>query len=217
MENKTIYFYNTDKAYGCFSNFYPSPFELDGYSWKTAEHYFQAMKFEGTEHYHIIREVDKPMNAAKMGRQRTRPLRPDWEKVKVQVMYKALEAKFTSNNELRKVLLSTGDAKLVEHTKNDSYWADGGDDTGKNKLGLLLMELRSSYKDYDGLFYLPQWIAFPDKHPMDMFWRMGEGEDYIYKLFMWCEKWGELAVKEYERYFVVPDNLREFYQEKSNQ
>jgi O-acetyl-ADP-ribose deacetylase (regulator of RNase III) len=43
-------------------------------------------------------------------------------------------------------LLSTGNDYLVEHTKNDSYWADGGDGTGKNMLGIILMEVRDSIK-----------------------------------------------------------------------
>jgi hypothetical protein len=31
----------------------------------------------------------------------------------------------------------------VEHTTNDRYWGDGGDGSGKNRLGALLMELRA--------------------------------------------------------------------------
>lgn len=42
--------------------------------------------------------------------------------------------------------ISTGDAELIEHTKNDSYWGDGGDGTGKNRLGQLLMELRAELR-----------------------------------------------------------------------
>jgi predicted NAD-dependent protein-ADP-ribosyltransferase YbiA (DUF1768 family) len=38
--------------------------------------------------------------------------------------------------------LSTEQKILVEHTENDSYWGDGGNGKGKNKLGKLLMRLR---------------------------------------------------------------------------
>jgi predicted NAD-dependent protein-ADP-ribosyltransferase YbiA (DUF1768 family) len=31
---------------------------------------------------------------------------------------------------------------LIEHTVKDKYWADGGNGTGKNRLGFLLMKLR---------------------------------------------------------------------------
>ena len=39
-------------------------------------------------------------------------------------------------------LKSTDDAKLVEHTSNDSYWGDGGDGKGRNWLGHNLMKVR---------------------------------------------------------------------------
>lgn len=208
--NKEIKFYNTDKAYGCFSNFYVAPFEVDGLTWRTTEHYFQAMKFIGTEHYELINKVEKPMEAARMGRDRIRPLRKDWEQVKDRIMYNALKAKFDKHYELRQVLLSTGDAILIEHTKNDIYWADAGDGSGKNVLGELLMKLRSSYDEYDGKFYLPQWIEFPNIHPLDMFWRMGVGEDYVMHVYEWTKKWGEIATREYERYFPYPEEWEKY-------
>jgi hypothetical protein len=50
--------------------------------------------------------------------------------------------KFTQHPHLRALLLSTGDALLVEHTENDSCWGDGGDGSGKNRLGQILMRVR---------------------------------------------------------------------------
>ena len=61
-------------------------------------------------------------------------------------MYVALYAKFTQHEHLRKLLLETGDRKLIEHTSRDSYWGDGGDGSGQNKLGKLLMKLREELK-----------------------------------------------------------------------
>ena len=58
-------------------------------------------------------------------------------------MREALWAKFTQHPKLKSLLLSTGDTELIEHTKNDSYWGDGADGTGKNRLGQLLMEVRA--------------------------------------------------------------------------
>lgn len=57
------------------------------------------------------------MVAARMGRDRSKPLRKNWESVKEQVMRKALRAKFEQHAELRALLLATAPAKLVEHTK----------------------------------------------------------------------------------------------------
>lgn len=46
-------------------------------------------------------------------------------------MRDAVMAKFTQHDELREMLLATGEAELVEHTTNDAYWGDGGDGSGK--------------------------------------------------------------------------------------
>lgn len=138
-----ILFYRLREAYGEFSNFSPHPFTLKGRHWPTSEHYFQAQKFAGTEHEEEVRLAKSPMIAARMGRSRQRPLRQDWEAVKDDIMREALRAKFAQNSTLRSLLLNTGDAELVEHTSNDRYWGDGGDGTGKNRLGQLLMELRT--------------------------------------------------------------------------
>jgi len=143
---KRILFYKVNEPYGGFSNFSPHPIELKGLAWPTSEHYFQAQKFVGTEHEEVIRAAKSPMVAARMGRSRQRPLRPQWESVKDEIMREALRAKFAQHSSLRALLLSTGDAELVEHTTNDRYWADGGDGSGRNRLGELLMELRSELR-----------------------------------------------------------------------
>ena len=141
-----IRFYSLKDPYGEFSNFAPFPITLNGRRWPTSEHYFQAQKFAGTPHEEEIRRANSPMIAARMGRSRKRPLRPDWERAKDGIMREALRAKFDQHESLRKLLLDTGDAELIEHTANDDYWADGGDGSGLNKLGLLLMQLRSELR-----------------------------------------------------------------------
>lgn len=141
-----ILFYSTKGTYGAFSNFSAHSFVIGGKRWPTTEHYFQAQKFAGTEHEEAIRLIDSPMVAARMGRSRQRPLRKDWDAAKDDVMRIALHAKFTQHQDQQTLLLSTGEAQLIEHTKNDSYWADGGDGSGKNRLGILLMELRDQLR-----------------------------------------------------------------------
>jgi len=138
-----IQFYGVGDDYGCFSNFAPYPIQLGGKTWPTSEHYFQAQKFEEEHEREVVRKAKSPMIAARLGRSRKRKLRPDWESVKVSVMTEAVRAKFTQHEELRALLLSTGAAILVEHTENDPYWGDGGDGSGKNMLGQVLMRIRS--------------------------------------------------------------------------
>ncbi len=147
---KVIEFYRVKDKFGYFSNFSPHPIKLKGKLWPTSEHFFQAQKFAGTEHEEEIRLAKSPMIAARMGRSRQRPLRPDWEAVKADIMRQAVLAKFSQHPELRASLLSTGDARLVEHTKKDSYWGDGGDGRGKNMLGAILMEIREKLKQNTG-------------------------------------------------------------------
>ena len=94
-----------------------------------------------------IRQIASPMDAALEGRNRQNPLRSDWEEVKDEVMHQALRMKFSQNPDIAEELLATGDAIIIEHTRNDDYWADGGDGSGKNKLGLLLMQVREELKN----------------------------------------------------------------------
>lgn len=140
---RQIKFYRTGDPYGEFSNFAAFSFRIDDIEWPTTEHFFQAQKFAGTEHEDAVRLAHSPMAAAQMGRDRSRPLRADWETVKDDIMRRAVFAKFSQHPALKSLLLSTGDAQIIEHTKNDSYWGDGGDGRGRNMLGQILMEVRS--------------------------------------------------------------------------
>ena len=137
-----IYFYKIKDEYGCFSNFAHYGFELDGKWWMTSEHYFQAQKFCGTEYEETIRLLDNPMKAAEMGRNRNLPLREDWEQVNDDIMRRTVCAKFTQNKEIRDILISTGKETIIEKTTNDYYWGCGKDGSGKNMLGIILMEIR---------------------------------------------------------------------------
>lgn len=144
---KEIKFYKVNDDYGFMSNFAPYPFSDGSKNWPTSEHYFQAQKFLVPLIQEKIRQIVSPMDAALEGRNRQNPLRTDWEEVKDKVMLQALRMKFSQNPEIAKGLVATGDAILIEHTRNDNYWADGGDGSGKNKLGLLLMQVREELKN----------------------------------------------------------------------
>ncbi|CAG0937422.1 N-glycosidase [Thermoflexales bacterium] len=142
----TIFFYSTKGRYGCFSNFSRHGFELDGLYWSTSEHYFQAQKFAGTPYLEEVRLARTPKEAARLGRRRDWPLRPDWEQVKDDVMRRAVWRKFEANADLREVLLSTAGEELVEDSPTDDYWGCGAQRTGQNKLGQILMEVRARWR-----------------------------------------------------------------------
>lgn len=139
-------FYSTQKPYGEFSNFAPFPVFVDGEWWPTSEHYYQAHKYESKDLIAWVQAAPTPMEAALRGRDKNIPKRADWEQRKDEFMEKAVWDKFLRYPELQELLLSTGEARLYEHTKNDCYWGDCEDRTGKNKLGLLLEKIRASLK-----------------------------------------------------------------------
>lgn len=142
-----IKFYQERAApYGCFSNFSRHSFEVDGAPWQTVEHYFQAMKFAGTEHERAVQVAPAPMIAKQIGGDRARPLRADWEAVKDDVMRRGVRAKFEQNPDILAVLLGTGDEELIEDAPQDYYWGCGEKGTGKNMLGKVLMEVRGALR-----------------------------------------------------------------------
>lgn len=142
--NGTIHFYHSDQPWGELSNFSQHPVFLRGCIWPTVEHFYQAQKFAGTKHEEMIRRCPSPMcakqHASALG---TASIREDWPMVKETIMLEGLRAKFEQHPDLRKLLLRTGDRLLVEHAHHDEYWGDAGNGSGKNRLGLLLMQVRT--------------------------------------------------------------------------
>lgn len=59
------------------------------------------------------------------------------------IMLDCVHAKFAQNPDLAQRLLATGTDVLTEHTASDHVWADGGDGSGFNWLGLCLMLVRA--------------------------------------------------------------------------
>ncbi|MCM3143092.1 NADAR family protein [Brevibacillus sp. MER 51] len=111
-----------------------------------------------------------------------------------EIMRKALQAKVEQYPVIREILLSTGDAALIDRSSNDP-----------NLLGKLWMEVRESLDGYQPHFYLPPWIEFPEEHPYSLFWRMGFGEDYVMHYWPWLEEMSVDARNEYDAYFPVPE------------
>eukprot|EP00250_Pteridium_aquilinum_P026038 c3215_g2_i1 orf=1-525(-) len=140
-DTSDLHFYNhRARRYGFMSNFYQAKVLIDGKTWPTTEHYFQAMKFAGVDDALLerVRAADSPGKAAALGRSKKFRHRKDWNegfvdkhgrftRVKLEVMRKALRAKFDQHLDLKEKLLATGGRKLVERTKKDRYWGDGGD------------------------------------------------------------------------------------------
>ena len=135
--------YKGRHVYNWFSNFVLSPFELDGKRWQTVEAYFAAQKTFDEDKKEEIR-LSNPSKAKYLGRKVK--LRPDWEEVKLKVMYKALKAKWTQPK-WAKQLLDTGDEPIIEWNNwRDDFWGVTLNGRGRNHLGILLMQIRQELK-----------------------------------------------------------------------
>ena len=133
-----------DGKYFFLSNFSASPFRIDYVLFPTMEHYFQANKADNQNDYLHIAYATTPGEAKRLGRKIQ--LRPDWEKIKDNVMLTGLRKKF-ADPELRSLLLATGDEELIEGNYwGDTYWGVCNG-VGQNKLGKLLMQVREEIKN----------------------------------------------------------------------
>lgn len=148
MSNGQIEFYHSDQPWGEFSNFSQHAVYLQGKIWRTTEHFYQAQKFTDPALQERIRTSASPMLAKEIASQiDSKYLQQDWNNKKEKVMWQAITAKFSQHPELKELLLSTDQRNIAEHTINDSYWGDAEDGSGLNRLGELLMQLRSQLRD----------------------------------------------------------------------
>lgn len=128
------------------SNFYFAPVMYDGLMYLNNEAAFQSAKVLSKNERLIFCKLN-PSEAKRLGRRVK--LRSDWEEVKDFVMYEIVKDKFLRNDNLRRRLLETGDAILVEGNDwGDKYWGvcDG---EGLNKLGEILMQVRFELREME--------------------------------------------------------------------
>jgi N-glycosidase YbiA len=138
-----IYFNSKSKEWCWLSNFFLSPMTLEGKDYLTVEHWFQSQKFTDLELQEKIRTADTPSQAKKLGRTKHASFRSNWDSVKEETLYKGLKAKFEQHPNLQTLLVQTGSEELIEQSPWDSYWGSGRTGKGKNRMGFLLMKLRS--------------------------------------------------------------------------
>jgi ribA/ribD-fused uncharacterized protein len=157
-----IRFYRaSDETYGCFSNLYPRPVEFEDEVFDTAEHAYQAGKARKPEVRQWILSAPSPALVAMAAHGLYWwDIRSDWSKIKFDRMRLVLRAKFTQHEDLREILLSTGDMRLVESATVDNavnrLWGEVKGQ-GKNMLGQMLMELRMQLQlEADGAAVKPR-------------------------------------------------------------
>lgn len=146
-----IKFYRAnEEPYGRFSNLYKRPIEFEGQTYATSEHAYQAGKARKPEVRDWILAAPSPALVAMAAHGLYWwDIRSDWSKIKFDRMRDVLRAKFGQHEDLRQLLLSTGEARLVESATVDNAvnrtWGEVNG-VGKNMLGNLLMEVRSELR-----------------------------------------------------------------------
>lgn len=157
-EKLTLFFGKTNPE---FSNFYVAPFEIDGVIYNSSEHYFMYQKAKLFDpDGDAIKKMGNdltPNQVKKLGRQ-VKNFDPDvWaEKGRVH-MFHALSAKFTQNQDLKELLLSTDYTLMGEASPFDRIWGiglgvskpgvyDPNQWKGTNWLGALLMAVRGTLR-----------------------------------------------------------------------
>jgi ribA/ribD-fused uncharacterized protein len=136
-----------ERPYGAFSNLFRRPIDFEGRVFPTAEHAYQAGKARKEEVRAWLLSAPTPGLVAMAAHGLyTWDIVPDWSQIKYDRMRQVLRAKFTQHEDLCRLLLSTGSARIVEagrvaNVVNCTWGEVNG--KGRNMLGVLLMELRS--------------------------------------------------------------------------
>lgn len=130
--------------YRFLSNFFPCEIDMDGDTYRTLEHAYQAAKTTDPTQRWRIQNCATPGQAKRIGQRVTR--RDGWDAARLVVMELLLHQKFKDPN-LRSKLVATGDAELIE----GNYWGDVFwgvcEGKGENWLGKLLMRVRDAAID----------------------------------------------------------------------
>lgn len=144
----------------CLSQWWVDPFEADGVTYPTAEHYMMAGKadlFGDHEKAELIRQTPDAKTAKVVGREVAGFDAVTWERHRFDIVVDGNLAKFRQHRDLRRFLIGTGDAVLVEASKKDLIWGTGlaRDEKnatkpdywrGLNLLGFALMEVREQLR-----------------------------------------------------------------------
>lgn len=140
----------------CLSQWWPSPFTVDGVRYATAEHWMMAGKarlFEDAAAERAVLAAGHPAEAKKAGRLVRGFDETVWARERFRIVVEGSVHKFAAHPELQGFLLGTGDRVLVEASPVDRVWGIGlaADDEaamdperwrGPNLLGFALMAAR---------------------------------------------------------------------------
>lgn len=145
-----ITFSSAYKEHGFLSNFYPLKMNIDGRVYYHVEGFYQSHKHAARpDIFDDIANITSPYECKKASRlhEMNEEELNEWNlKTKFIIMKRALFIKFSMSKTMYDMLLSTGDAELIEFAPYDECWGDGRNNRGRNMLGKMLMEIRRSLR-----------------------------------------------------------------------
>lgn len=139
-----------------FSQWYPSPFTVDGVIYKTAEHWMMAAKARLFKDFDILDKIihaETPREAKSFGRKVKGFVTNVWDDNCFQIVVEGNRHKFSQHDAFKEFLLSTGRRVIVEASPVDAVWGIGLAQNseqakdphhwrGQNLLGFALMQVR---------------------------------------------------------------------------
>jgi ribA/ribD-fused uncharacterized protein len=131
--------FDSDHLFSTVSN---HSFELEDYTWPTAEHYYQAHKFEGLAYANVILSAASGQDAYNQGNRWLKKKVKDWKEKRRVWMTRALYRKVMEYDEVKASLLETADSLIIETSLYDHFWGIGRDQRGQNMLGKVWMDIR---------------------------------------------------------------------------
>lgn len=151
-----VCFHNPNEENGYLSNWYPSPFFLDGITFSSMEQYMMYQKAVCFHDVNVAAQIlatDDVAQIKALGRLVKNYDDNHWNGVRQIIVYNGLYAKFSQNQDLKTQLLATGDSLLAECAVKDRIWGiglsmhdpdrlDRSKWNGQNLLGYALMMVR---------------------------------------------------------------------------
>jgi ribA/ribD-fused uncharacterized protein len=153
---------STEEIYGFYghmnalSNFFEAKIMVDGCTYNCVEQYYQWAKakyFQDINQAEKIMSTKDPAQQKRLGNLIHGYKEGEWATQRDQIMWKALQAKYSQSRWCQKSLLSTWPKRICEASPYDTYWSCGLARfdwrvdipkfwRGENRLGQMLEEIR---------------------------------------------------------------------------
>lgn len=153
--SECVIFRKTTEEFGGLSNMAGGfPLEVNGFRILTSEALYQACRFpHRPELQRVILSERSPMTAKMRTKPHREDTRPDWNKLRVDIMRWCLRVKLAQHpTRFGDLLLATGEGPIVEESRRDTFWGARRlpDQTleGANVLGRLLRQLRDQLRQH---------------------------------------------------------------------